>query len=184
MISLAKLKKSISCRLRGVVNIEALKKKGLRIGTNTKILPGCTMDPSHCWLITIGNNVTLSERVHILAHDASTEKHLHYTKIGLVSVGDNTFIGADTIVLPNVTIGNNCVIGAGSIVSKNVPDNTIFAGNPAKFICKTDEYTAKHEELMKNATLFDESFTIRKNITNEQKAQMIEALKKGMGYVK
>jgi maltose O-acetyltransferase len=58
--------------------------------------------------------------------------YLNYTKIGLVKIGDNVFIGAGSIILPNVKIGNNVIIGAGSIVTKDVPDNSLVAGNPAK----------------------------------------------------
>jgi acetyltransferase-like isoleucine patch superfamily enzyme len=51
-----------------------------------------------------------------------------------VDIGDNVFIGMNSIILKGVNIGNNSVIGAGSVVSKDVPADTIVAGNPAKFI--------------------------------------------------
>mgnify|MGYP002710252414 FL=1 len=57
-----------------------------------------------------------------------------------VTVGDNVWIGGNTVILPGVTVGSNVVIGAGSVVSKDIPDNTIAAGNPCKVIRKiTDE---------------------------------------------
>lgn len=68
---------------------------------------GTILDPSHCWLITIGDNVTMAPRVHILAHDASTCHHLGYARIGRIDIGNNVFIGADTVVLPGVYIGSN-----------------------------------------------------------------------------
>ena len=57
-----------------------------------------------------------------------------------VTVGDNVWIGGNTVILPGVTVGSNVVIGAGSVVSKDIPDNTIAAGNPCKVIREiTDE---------------------------------------------
>ncbi|WP_253200562.1 DapH/DapD/GlmU-related protein [Clostridium sp. CF012] len=103
-----------------IINTEQLIKMGLKVGKNFNRLGGCIIDDSHCWLITIGDNVTLAPRVHILAHDASTKMYLDVTKIGLVDIGNNVFIGAGSIILPNVKIGNNVIIGAGSIVTKDI----------------------------------------------------------------
>lgn len=108
-------------------NIDDLIKEGLIIGKNFNIQKGCILDKSHCWLIEIGDDVTLAPRVHILAHDASTKRELGYTKIGKVKIGNNVFIGANTTILPNVRIGNNVVVGANSLVSKDILDNTIVA---------------------------------------------------------
>lgn len=54
------------------------------------------------------------------------------------SIGNNVRIGSNATILP-IEIGNNSIIGAGSVVTKNIPENTIFAGNPAKFIRGVDE---------------------------------------------
>ena len=112
-------------RLRGEYTTEKLIKMGLKVGKNFKRLNGVMLDPAHCWLITIGDNVTMAPRVHILAHDASTKQFLNYTKIGRVNIGNNVFIGAESVVLPNVTIGDNVVIGANSTVTKNIPSNSV-----------------------------------------------------------
>lgn len=45
--------------------------------------------------------------------------------------------------MPGVTIGPNSVIGAGSVVTKDVPEGTVYAGNPARFICRTEDYAEK-----------------------------------------
>ncbi|XZL94913.1 acyltransferase [Clostridium perfringens] len=126
------IKEIILAKIRGSINLNKLKKEGLKVGKNFHAMEGVIIDPGHCWLITIGDNVTLAPRVHILAHDASTKKFIGYTRIAKVNIGDNVFIGANTVVLPGVNIGNNCIVGAGSVVTKNLDDNSIYAGNPAK----------------------------------------------------
>lgn len=57
-------------------------------------------------------------------------------KWGKVSIGNHVFIGAHTTILKGITIGDNSVIGACSVVTKNIPSNEIWAGNPAKYIAK------------------------------------------------
>lgn len=145
---------------------------GLQIGENYNIQSGCIIDPSHCFLITIGNNVTLAPRVHILAHDASTKLHLGYTVIGKVNIGDNVFIGANSIILPNVNIGDNVVIGAGSVVSRSVPSNSVAVGNPAKVISSIEDYVNKRKKQMITFPCYDESYIITV-ITPEKKLKMI-----------
>ena len=78
--------------------VEMFKRMGVKIGDNCKFQFDVVIDYAHYWLITIGNNVTLAPRVHILAHDASTKHHTNYTKIGLVRIEDNVFVGAGSIV--------------------------------------------------------------------------------------
>ena len=70
-------------RLRGEYTTERLIKMGMKVGKNFGRLNGVILDPSHCWLIEIGDNVTMAPRVHVLCHDASTKQFLGYTKIGL-----------------------------------------------------------------------------------------------------
>ena len=53
-----------------------------------------------------------------------------------VSIGDNSWIGEQVVILPGVHIGSGCIVGAGAIVTKSIPDNCIVAGNPARIIKK------------------------------------------------
>jgi maltose O-acetyltransferase len=76
------LLKKLVFRLRGEVTLEDLKKCGLKVGNNFSAQAGYNLDLSHCWLISIGNDVTLAPKVQVLAHDASTCKYLGYAKIG------------------------------------------------------------------------------------------------------
>lgn len=121
-------------------HLEKLLKRGLKVGKNFHRMGGVVVDPSHCYHITIGDNVTLAPRVHILAHDASTYKFIGKTRAANVTIGNDVFVGAGAIILPGVHIGNRVVIGAGSIVTHNIPDNSVAVGNPAKVVCSLDDY--------------------------------------------
>ena len=170
-------------RLRGEYTTEKLIEMGMVVGKNFGRLNGVILDPSHCWLITIGDNVTMAPRVHILAHDASTKTFLGYTKIGRVTIGDHVFIGAESVVLPGVTIGNNVIIGANSTVTKDVPDNVVVAGTPAKVICTLEEYLAKEKARMETAPVYDESYTLRRNVSMEKRLQQKAELDGKIGYI-
>jgi maltose O-acetyltransferase len=156
---------------------------GLKVGRNFKRLHGTILDPAHCWLITIGDNVTMAPRVHILAHDASTFAHLGYTKIGLVTIGSNVFIGAGSVILPNVTIGDNVVIGANSTVTGDIAANTVAAGSPARHVCTLGAFLEKNRELMRSRPCYGEEYTTRLNIDEGKKALMRRELQKGVGFV-
>lgn len=156
---------------------------GLKIGEHHNIQRECIIDPSHCWLIEIGDRVTLAPRVHILAHDASTKRILGYTLIGKVTIGNDVFIGAGTIILPNTHIGNNVIIGAGSVVSRFIPDNSVAVGNPATVIDTFDNYVSKRKAQMANTAVFDESYTIHQ-ISKKQKEEMKQKLAHSIGFVR
>ena len=169
--------------IAGESTIKALVNRDLKIGENCHILPGVTIDSSHCWLVEIGNNVTIAPDADILAHDASTKKSLGYTRIGKVIVGDNVFIGARAIVLPNVAIGSHVIVGAGSVVNQNIPDNMVAVGNPVRIVSTLDTYLEKHREQMRQLPFFDDSYTWSKGVTPEMRTEMIEKMADGQGYI-
>jgi len=141
------------------------------------------IDSSHCWHIEIGDDVTLAPRVHILAHDASTQQYLNYVRLGKVKIGSRVFVGAGSIILPGVTIGNDVIIGAGSVVSRDIPDGNVAVGNPAKAVSTIDAFIAKRRAEMNNSPHFGEEYTIRKNVSNEMKKEMNEKMKNDIGYI-
>ena len=171
-------------RLRGDFTTEKLISMGMTVGKNFKRLHGTILDPSHCWLIEIGDNVTMAPRVHILCHDASTKTFLDYTKIGRVTIGDNVFIGAGTVVLPGVTIGSNVIIGANSLVAHDVPDDTVVAGNPAKKICSLGEYLEKEQRRLETGPCYGEEYTLGSHVSMEKRLEQKKALERKIGYVK
>ena len=170
-------------RLRGEYTTEELIEMGMTVGKNFKRLNGVILDPSHCWLIEIGDNVTMAPRVHILCYDASTKQFLEYTKIGRVTIGNNVFIGAESVVLPGINIGNNVIIGANSTVTHDVPDNSVVIGSPTRILCSLDEYLDKEKKRMENSICYGEEYTLRKNVSMEKRMQQKEELKGKIGYI-
>lgn len=90
--------------------------------------------------ITIGKNCLISQHVTIVASNHNTKLERPINEQGwsknnnFVTINDDVWIGAGSIILPGVTIGNGAVIAAGSVVTKNIPEYAIVAGNPAKVI--------------------------------------------------
>jgi maltose O-acetyltransferase len=158
--------------------------RGLKIGDNCVMLDDVRIDSSHCGHIEIGNNVTLAPGVIILAHDASLKRHLGFTRIGKVKIGDNVFIGARSIILPNISIGQNSIIGAGSVVTRDIPENVVAVGNPAKVLCSLDNYLNKHRELMTNNPCFGEKYTFRMGVSKIMIEEMNNKMTDGLGYIR
>lgn len=171
-------------RLRGDHTTEWLIKHGLVVGKNFKRLIGTTIDPSHCWLIEIGDDVTLAPHVALVAHDASTWTALGYTKLTRIRIGDRVFIGEGSVVLPGVTIGNDVIVGANSTVTRDIPDGCVYAGNPAREIGKTEELLRRNREKMKTAPCYGEAYTLRGNIDAARMQQMKSEMQDTCGYVK
>ena len=161
-----------------------LVKKGMKCGKNFSRQQGCLIDPSHCWLISIGDNVTFSIRVTVLAHDASTKYATGHARIRKVSIGNNVFVGANATILPGVHIGNNCVVAANSVVTKNVPDGSVVAGNPARVIYDMGTWSEKIKAEFNESEAFSEEYTMRKNVSDELKKEMLEKMGDKTAYIK
>lgn len=175
--------KEMLYRLRGEYTTEKLVSMGMKVGKDFGRLNGVILDPSHCWLIEIGDNVTMAPRVHILCHDASTKKFLNYTKIGRVTIGNNVFIGAESVVLPGVTIGSNVIIGANSTVTHDVPDGMVVAGSPARVLCSLEEYLQKERARMETAPCYGEEYTLRQDVSMDKRMEQKAALEGKIGYI-
>jgi maltose O-acetyltransferase len=122
---------------------------GLTLGRNVTIMPGAFIDPRYSFLISIGDNCSISNGVIIIAHDASTYKFTDgYTRLGKVEIKENCYIGTNAIILPGVSIGPNVLIAAGSVVNKTIPPNSCVAGVPARVYSKFDDFIQGHTELI------------------------------------
>lgn len=160
-------------------SVEYLRSRGVEIGENVHLF-NTNIDFCHGFLVSIGNNVTLTG-VTVLAHDASTQIPLGVSKVGRVKIGNNVFVGRGSIVLPGISIGDNCVIGAGSVVSSSIPSNSVAVGNPARVVSSYKKFVEKHRRQMKSCPVFP---TLWSEKSEEEKAEMKAKLEKSIGYDK
>jgi maltose O-acetyltransferase len=175
-------------KLRGLlhdtVDVAVLERRGLRMGRDVYVAPGTIIDPDFCWLVEIGDETTLGPGVRILAHDASTKRHLGFSRVGRVEIGRRVFVGADSIVLPGVTIGEDAIVGAGSVVRRDVPAGVVVAGNPAVLVGNTSDYVERHRAGLETGPVYHrDGYTRRGGITDRNKRQMWKELAQQDGYV-
>lgn len=116
--------------------------KNISIGANTFVNTNCMFLDNN--KITIGKNGLIAPYVQIytathplkaserIITEGDTSRYLTSTKP--VTIGDNVWVGGNSVIFPGVTIGDNVTIGAGSVVTKDVPDNVLAYGNPCKVI--------------------------------------------------
>lgn len=185
---LSKLLKAVKRMVSGKYikqdEVEVLKARGLRVGKNLRCHSQYVFDALLPWLITVGDNVCISSNVRILAHDTSTEYVNGHTKIGVVEIGDNVYIGYGVTILCNVRIGSDAIIGAGSVVTKDVPASTVYAGNPAKYVCTVQEFKAKHEENLDQLPVYTGPVSKWWDLPVDEKEAMRQVLKETHGYMK
>ncbi|MGD0482989.1 MAG: acyltransferase [Terracidiphilus sp.] len=114
------------------------------------------------WLISIGDRVTITDGVQFVTHDGASwllrdgkgRRHRNAP----IEIGNDVFIGANSIILPGVRIGSRVIVGAGSVVNRSIPDNCVVAGVPAKFIRTFDEFERRGlKELRSDADMKGET---------------------------
>ena len=103
------------------------------IGNNVRIHSNCFLE-----LAVIENNVFIGPNV-VMIDDPHPPCPKYKKCKGGVTIGENTKIGAGSILLPGVKIGKNVLVAAGSLVTKNIPNDVVIAGSPAKVIKQTKD---------------------------------------------
>lgn len=121
------------------------RKLGVNVGENCRIYS--TNFGSEPFLITIGNNVTVTSGVKFITHDGSAwlmrdEKGRRYI-YQEIHIGNYVFIGVNSIIMPGVIIEDEVIVAAGSVVTKSVPKGSIVAGVPAKIIGNYNDIKAR-----------------------------------------
>ena len=130
---------SVSIGTHSVIEHHIKIKDKVRIHSNV-FIPEYTCLKKGCW---IGPNVTMTNVLHPLCKKAKE-------CLRGPTIGENTKIGANVTILPDITIGKNCLVGAGSLVNKNfVDENCVYAGNPAKKIKHIKDLTCPYDLIEK-----------------------------------
>lgn len=120
--------------------------------------------------VIIGDNCQMAPNVAIYTagHPVHPDTRNTAYEYGIeVTIGDNVWIGGNTVICPGVHIGNNTVIGAGSVVTKDIPDWAIAAGNPCRVIREITE--ADRKLYFRNREFDDEAWEDVQRILAKQK---------------
>lgn len=110
---------------------------------------------SEPFLVEIGNDTRIASGVTFVTHSGATinvrkiDGYEEVRNFGHIKVGNNCAIGSNSVILQNVEIGDNCVLGANSVLSDSMPSNTVYMGNPAKYICEIEDYA----DVLKKTTI-------------------------------
>lgn len=131
----------------------------------------CKIDLTRPSLVHIGENCFINDQFTLLTHDYVSGAFIQcgmsfLNSSGGVVIGNNVNFGQNVMVLKGVTIGDNCFIGAGSIVTKDIPANSIAVGAPCKVVMTIEEYYQKRlakseEEALEYARSIQERFNRR-----------------------
>lgn len=143
-----------------------LKQEGIAVGDHTIFYDpkSQTIDRERVWMLEIGDFCKITKGTVILTHDYSRSvlRRVYGDVIGEAGktvIGNNVFIGMNSVILMGTHIGNNVIVGAGSVVSGNIPDNCVVAGNPAKVIRTLEQhYEIRKAKSIDEAKLFARSY--------------------------
>lgn len=127
-------------------SIMRMRDSGISIGERCRIYTFLqSHEPS---MIRIGNDVTVSSGVAFITHDNSILKYLDPMTdvVGRITIGDQCFIGQNSILMLGVTLGERCIVGAGAVVTHSFPPHSVIAGNPARLICTTEKLAEKYKD--------------------------------------
>jgi len=132
------------------IQYKFFKKYGMKFnGKPNYISSKIWFDGTDYSLISIGKEVTMSSYIRVLTHDWSPhtiakafdipqEKPLGI--LSTIEIGDYSFVGTGTILMPGCKIGKACIIGAGTVVRGDIPDYSIYIGSPGKIVGDSRKY--------------------------------------------
>jgi len=172
-------------RLRGVDDPARLVRLGMKRGRGVFISDSAYIDSGHPWLLSIGEDSVIAQRVMIFTHDAAMRIHTGYTMVAHVSIGARVYVGAGAIILPGTTIGDECVVGAGAVVKGTFAPRSVITGNPARVVADVGSLAERHLAAVETSPCWPaygwNSYT---GISRERRRIQQEALEGGArGYI-
>ena len=117
--------------------------KNISVGYGTA--PGLS---GNCYIqgrngIELGHNVRIGPGVGLISANHDFDDYDRWPVCSPMRIGNNVWIGMNTVVLPGLTIGDNVAVGANSVVTKSIPSNSIATGNPCRVIREKAPYRGK-----------------------------------------
>jgi maltose O-acetyltransferase len=182
---LASFRRRVTQRLRGETNVSQLVAQGLQLGRDVYIGPHVYLDAGHPWLITLGDESVLTRGSVVLVHDGSTRIHTGCTRLAPVSIGKRVFVGTGAVILAGSTVGDDSVIGALTVVRGHVPAGSVVVGNPGQVVSDRETFAARHQAAIERGPVWPHhGWTAGRGITEERKRAQVDALSNGTsGYL-
>ncbi len=130
---------AMRCPWNGM-RIRLQKWRGVQIGKQVHIGPGCTLDYPYPYFVIIEDGASLAGNNYVLAHSTPMEYHQECLEsyVAPTIIGRNAWVGVNATILPGVKIGDGAIVAAGAVVTKDVPPKTLVGGVPARILKKLD----------------------------------------------
>ncbi|PFW54205.1 hypothetical protein COL13_25160 [Bacillus cereus] len=146
------------------LKVQYYRDMGVKIGSNMRTFsPLTSAEP---YLLEFKDEITISSDVKFITHDNATGKAIPEAtdSFGKITIGNNCFIGLNSIILPGVELADDIIVGAGSVVTKSfLQEGVVIAGNPARVVTTVEKYRDKYRKYAMN----------RIGLSAEEKKQMI-----------
>ncbi|MCT2407851.1 acyltransferase [Chryseobacterium antibioticum] len=151
--------------------------QGLKLGEGVKVFERVYFG-SEPFLIEIGDKTQIAGGTRFVNHGGTTmtlrrlEGFADVRIFGRIKIGKNCTIGSNCVIQQDVEMGDNCILGAGSVLTHSIPDNTVFTGNPARFICSVEQYA---ESVLDQNTMYPREL-------EQNRTELNQWLKKNLPY--
>lgn len=121
-----------------------LYRKRIRVGRRS--YPGWSQG---CYIqarngIEIGSNLRMGPHVGLISANHDPDDYDQWLPSEPIRIGDNVWIGMNSVVMPGVRIGSNVVIGSNSVVIQDLPDNVVAVGSPCSVVRQKRPYRGRH----------------------------------------
>ena len=151
------------------VYIKVCELQGMKLGKGVKIFERVYFG-SEPFLIEIGDQTQIAGGTRFVNHGGTTMTLRRIPGFedvrifGRIKVGKNCTIGSNCIIQQDVEIGDNCILGSSSVLTHSMPDNSVFSGNPARFVCSVEQYA---ESLLDQNTIYPRELEKDKTALNQ-----------------